>query len=319
MTAGTAGGPPEPEPAGGPPEPEPEHSAWLLRHRLLPEAELERYHTYALPELIRRAYPGAPGGERGLLTDILGWYTVVDDLFDGPLGRDVPGARALVRELTGVTRSPGGRSLGGAGVVGAWCDLWDRQCRGRTALWCRRAAGDWTRTLGTFATETAHRARGGLPSVAESALLRRWAGGLYPFMNMLEHVQGAELPARLRARPAWRRLRAHTADAATLINDLFSLAREEEQNCGFNMVVVLRRERGLTREEALTAVRERVRRLEEESALLRSGLAREFPGSRWYLEGTRQLVAGVRAWTGSTARYRGPKSQLPGVSVASLV
>ncbi|GGZ48256.1 hypothetical protein GCM10010387_48100 [Streptomyces inusitatus] len=294
------------------------HTGWLARHRLLAEGESALYRSYALPELIRLSYPGAPAAERELLTDLLGWYTVLDDRFDGPLGRDPALAGALVRRLTDVMDAPA-RVRPARGVVTAWSELWQRQCRGRTTVWRRRSARDWADCLGTFVAETAHRSRGSLPSVAEATLLRRHASCLYPFMNMLERVEGAELPGRLRARPAWHRLRSHTADAATLVNDLCSLAREEERDSGFNMVLVLSHEHGLSRDQALSAVRNRVRVLRRESEVLRGRLAREHPGSRRYLEGTRELVDGVCAWSGSTARYRGPKSQLPGVSVASLV
>ncbi|MFF8954426.1 hypothetical protein [Streptomyces sp. NPDC014894] len=325
LAAAAGGRPAGPGPAtriggpGGPGEAAGDrHTAWLVRHRLLAGAEEELYRSYALPELIRHAYPGAPVAERELLTDLLGWYTVLDDRFDGPLGRDPALARGLVRRLTEIMVTPPAVRPA-RGVLGAWSELWVRQCRGRTAVWRSRAARDWSDCLGTFVAETAHRSRGSLPSVAETTLLRRHASCLYPFMNMLERVQGAELPRRLRAGPAWHRLRAHTADAATLVNDLYSLAREEERGSGFNMVLVLRREHGLGREEALTAVRNRVRVLRRESELLRARLAREHPGCGRYLEGTRELVDGVCAWSATTARYRGPKSQLPGVSVASLV
>lgn len=289
------------------------HSAWLLGRRLLAEAELAQYRSYALPELISLAYPGAPEAEEDLLTDILGWFTVLDDHFDGPIGRDLQRARQLVGRLMDVLHPsveqgpPAGRAVEWAGAVhGAWAELWERQCRGRSAAWRRRAAQGWADCLNSFVAETEYRTRGRLPSLAEATLLRRHASCLYPFMDMLERAHGGELSARLCRRTEWHRLRANTADAATLINDLFSLEREEAQRegAGFNMVILLRRSEGLGAQESRRVVAGRVRRLIAHSEVLRARLAAAHPDSCWYLTGTRQLVDAVEAWTSSTSRYR---------------
>ncbi len=134
--------------------------------------------------------------------------------------------------------------------------------------------------------------------------LRRHGSCLYPFMNILERVHGSDAPAALHAEPALHRLRANTADAATLINDLYSLEREERQTAAaFNTVLTLQRARGCTRSRAVRAVRDRVARLRRESEELRRELRRRHPEGRWYLDGTRELVAGVQAWTSTSDRY----------------
>ncbi|WP_049574216.1 terpene synthase family protein [Streptomyces sp. SBT349] len=283
------------------------HAAWLVRHELVPESALESYRSYALPDLIDLSYPGARGGDRDLLVDILGWFTIMDDHFDGPLGRDVTGARGLVgrfrRVLTVPDVPPAVTGSPQDGVVRAWHDLWQRQRRPMTGAWCRHAVGEWATCLETFVAETSHRALDTLPSLREATRLRRHASCLYPFMNMLELVQGSEIPARLRAEPDLRRLRANTADAATLVNDLFSLEWEERAQNPFNMVVILRQTHGLSRTESIAAVRAHIRRLMADSENLRERLAPRYPEARWYLAGTRQLVIGVHAWAGNTRRY----------------
>ncbi|MCA1224336.1 terpene synthase family protein [Streptomyces sp. 8L] len=300
------------------------HTAWLLRHGLLQETALGRYQAYALPDLITYAYPRTGGDERRLLVDILGWFTILDDHFDGPAGRDLAGARDLVRRLLDVLDNPVRNAdehldgvpdvipdaiavpeppAGPAHLLAAWRDLWDRQRTGMPAAWSRRAARDWARCLTTFVTEAFHRTAVTLPTVRQAVHLRRHASCLYPFMNMLERAPGAALPEEVHAERELRLLRAHVADTATLINDLYSLEREERHSCPFNMIVILRREQRMSRAAAVAAVRAEVDRLGARSDILRNYLAAHHPGADRYLRGTRQLVEGVRLWSSTTNRY----------------
>ncbi|MFF2041398.1 cytochrome P450 [Kitasatospora sp. NPDC058170] len=288
------------------------HADWVLSHGLLTATELPRYQAYALPKLIGHAYPRARGAELDLLVDVLGWFTILDDRFDGPPGHRPVQARAIVDPLLAVLHpqdppAPGGlppQALPAPGLLGAWQELWHRQSEPMSPAWRARAAGEWRSCLETFLTESTHRAEGTAPGLAETMRLRRHASCLYPFMNILERVHGGDAPARLHAEPALHRLRAHTADAATLINDLYSLEREELQPAAaFNTVLTVQRVRGCTRRRAARTVRDRIVRLREESETLRRRLLLDHPGGQWYLDGTRELVDGVLAWTSTTHRY----------------
>ncbi|GLF98940.1 terpene synthase family protein [Streptomyces yaizuensis] len=303
------------------------HGAWLARYGLVPDADAELYRSYALPALIELAYPGAPEAELDLLTDILGWYTILDDHFDGPAGRDLRVARTLFRRFEDIVNGhgSGGRWFAmppapwANGISAAWTDLCLRQSQGRGLVWNRRSARDWRDCLYTFVAETVHRSRGSVPSVVEVLMLRRHGSAVFPFLDLLERVRDAEAPSDLRVHGQWHRLRMYTAEAIALINDLFSLAREERRKSVFNTVLVLQEEHGVTRERAVEIVAERVRLLRQECEVLRTALVAEFPQCREYLESTRTLVEAVETWTRTTGRYNGPNSQFPGVSVASLV
>ncbi|MBV6702472.1 cytochrome P450 [Kitasatospora aureofaciens] len=282
------------------------HAAWTVRHGLLSPTELPRYQAYALPELIGHAYPRTQGADLDLLIDMLGWFTVLDDRFDGSPGRRPAEARAivdpLIDALNGSTLSAEESQL-----LITWRELWNRQSAAMSPAWRARAAREWRTCLATFPAEAEHRAHGTVPrlGLAETMRLRRHGSCLYPFMNILERVHGADAPAALHADPALHRLRAHTADAATLINDLYSLEREERQGAAaFNTVLTLQRLRDCTRSRAIGAVRARVAQLRTESAALRRDLLRRHPDGDWYLHGTRELVDGVQTWTSTSHRYR---------------
>ncbi|MFJ4093830.1 cytochrome P450 [Kitasatospora sp. NPDC089913] len=283
------------------------HDDWALAHGLLAPADLARYQSFALPELIGHAYPRARGAELDLLIDILGWFTILDDRFDGPPGRDPATARAVVAPLLAVVA---GRPVPAGGpqphLVDAWRELWQRQTAPMSPEWRRRTADEWRSCLETFLAETAHRAACTHPDLAETVRLRRHASCLYPFMGILEHVHGGEAPAALHRDPALHRLRANTADAATLINDLYSADREERQQvAAFNTVLTLQRVRGCTRARAVRSVGTRIARLTAESESLRRRLLLRHPEGGWYLHGTRELVEGVHAWTSTSRRYTG--------------
>ncbi|MER7578557.1 cytochrome P450 [Kitasatospora sp. NPDC097691] len=285
------------------------HDDWAVRHGLLTPTELPGYRSYALQELIGHAFPRARGTELDLLLDMLGWFTILDDRFDGTPGRRPAEAHALVDPLISVL--DGGDTPSESQLLGSWRELWDRQSASMSPAWRARAAREWRECLATFPAEADHRARGTVPAhglgLTDTMRLRRHGSCLYPFMNILERVHGAEAPAALHAEPALHRLRAHTADAATLINDLYSLEREERQTAAaFNTVLTLQRALGCTRSRAVRAVRDRVAVLRRESEVLRRDLQRRHPAGRWYLDGTRELVAGVQAWSSTSDRYLVP-------------
>jgi hypothetical protein len=278
-----------------------EHTAWLRLHRLVPDEWLDAYWSRDLDKWIVYSYPYAHGPQRALLLDQLGWFTVLDDLFDGPLGRDLPRAQDLLDRLVCVTRGGGDAA---PGPVGAWADIWARVTDGMSTGWRDRFAADWTSCLDTFRAETRHRCAGTMPTVREAVPLRRHASAFFPAMNMLERLRRAELPDHVHAAPGFRLLRAGVADIGTLMNDVFSLPREENQDAPFNTVVLLCRERGHTRAEALAAVRADIDRLRRECVRLRDALGRQFPECQWYLRGTAQIVNGVYRWSRTTGRYR---------------
>lgn len=306
------------------------HIAWMTSYGLLrSEKEQIRYDAWALPDLIGYSFPVARGTDVNLLVDILGWFTVIDDLFDGPTGRSPDAAAAVVTPLVdtmwsddagptatdrasgliGTLRdlwhrqtfaAPGDRA---SGLIRAWQDLWHRQTFAASADWRLRAAQDWEACLETFLKETGHRYYRTAPTLGEGVLLRRHASCLYPFMNMLERVTGYPIPVALIGDSTHERLRASTADVATYVNDLYSLEREERQGQGHNMVLILQRLHGLSRSEAIEEVSARVYELIEECDRLNAQLAQLYPTAHQYLRGMRTLIDGVYLWTSTSRRY----------------
>jgi Terpene synthase family 2, C-terminal metal binding len=277
----------------------------MAAHGLLrTAAERHRYVSWALPDLIGYAFPTARGADLDLLVDVLGWFTAIDDHFDGPPGRSPTAAAAIVTPLIIHTATPqtmvSNDSDGFVDLSGAWRDLWRRQSHNAPQPWRARAAKDWESCLRTFVEEATHRHDHTVPTVAEAVLLRRHASCLYPFMNLLERVTGTELPDD----DAFEHLRATTADVAAYLNDLYSLEREEGQGEIHNMVLILRRRHNLGRDEAIRAVRGRVHRLLRERDQLAGHLARAHPAAHRYLEGMRAIVDGVHLWTSGTRRYQ---------------
>ncbi|WP_439674007.1 hypothetical protein [Embleya sp. MST-111070] len=101
------------------------HLAWPLLHGLLADEEAVRRHERArYAELAARFYPDASGADLDLGVDLMSWFFVFHELFDGPSGEDPSRAQALVGSTMEALRRPVRPSP--APVVRAFSDLWER-------------------------------------------------------------------------------------------------------------------------------------------------------------------------------------------------
>ncbi|WP_371666616.1 hypothetical protein OG985_46310 [Streptomyces sp. NBC_00289] len=283
--------------------------AWMCEHSLLVTAEeINGFNSWRLPELIAYAFPKAHGKELDILVDMLGWYTFVDDYFDGPVGHSRISSKNIIKPMIDTLHNDASDVAGDISVpvLAAWADLWHRQTEGMSTAWRGRAAKEWKACLGTFIDESSYRETRSFISTEDLVPLRRHASCLYPFMNMLERVLGDEVPSLLLDDREMKYLRAHTADIATCINDLYSLEREERQGEQFNMVLNLQRVHGCGRDEAMAATRAKIYQLLDECVQLSSSITQSYPSSLRYVEGIQAMVNGIYLWTSKTDRYALP-------------
>lgn len=157
----------------------------------------------------------------------------------------------------------------------------------------------------SFGAEAGWRTTGQLPAVWEY-LTTRQANSFLPCIALIDTVGGYELPGETYACPRVRRAVAMAATAATLVNDLYSMAREQ-RNAGldFNLPTVIAAEERCSLREAVersVAIHdELVHSFEEEAAaisLTGSPALRRFLASVW------AWLGGGREWHRSSDRYR---------------
>ncbi|MEV0252491.1 family 2 encapsulin nanocompartment cargo protein terpene cyclase [Nocardia sp. NPDC050712] len=166
----------------------------------------------------------------------------------------------------------------------------------------RTEIAGWFIALGA---EAGWRTAGRMPPVWEY-LTNRQPHSFLPCMAPIDVLGGYELCAAEYTDPRVRRVVTTAALAAQMVNDLYSMAREDQsQGREFNLPTVLAAEENCSRHEAVlhtAAIQdELVHRFEAEAAPL---AAAGSPELRRFLFGLWAWMGGNRAWHADSKRYR---------------
>ncbi|NQE68670.1 2-methylisoborneol synthase [Nocardia gamkensis] len=169
----------------------------------------------------------------------------------------------------------------------------------------RTEIAGWFIALGA---EAGWRAAGRMPPVWEY-LTNRQPHSFLPCMAPTDVLGGYELHAAEYTAPAVRRVVTTAALASQMVNDLYSMAREDLSNGReFNLPTVLAAEERCSRREAVLRTAEvhdeLVHRFEREAAPL---AAAGSPELRRFLTGLWAWMGGNRAWHADSKRYRDPQ------------
>ncbi|MFI1918621.1 family 2 encapsulin nanocompartment cargo protein terpene cyclase [Nocardia sp. NPDC020380] len=165
----------------------------------------------------------------------------------------------------------------------------------------RTEIGGWFIALGA---EAGWRTAGRMPPVWEY-LLNRQPHSFLPCMAPLDAVGGYELPAAEYTDPRVRKVTTTAALASQMVNDLYSMAREDlSDGREFNLPTVLAAEEQCSRREAVQRTAEvhdeLVHRFEAEASVL---AATGSPELRRFLGGLWAWMGGNRAWHADSRRY----------------
>ncbi|MFI6686811.1 family 2 encapsulin nanocompartment cargo protein terpene cyclase [Streptomyces sp. NPDC050485] len=157
-----------------------------------------------------------------------------------------------------------------------------------------------------YGQEGSWRSQGRMPAVWEY-LAHRQINSFLPCIAMTDVVGGYALPAVEYADPRVRRAVTMASTAATLVNDLYSMAKEHHsESVEFNLPTVIAEEERCSPREAVERSAsihdELVRTFETEAAAL--ALAGS-PQLRRFLAGVWAWLGGNRAWHSGSPRYNG--------------
>ncbi|MEV5878472.1 family 2 encapsulin nanocompartment cargo protein terpene cyclase [Streptomyces sp. NPDC052101] len=155
-----------------------------------------------------------------------------------------------------------------------------------------------------YGQEGSWRSQGRMPAVWEY-LAHRQINSFVPCVAMTDMVGGYVLPAAEYADPRVRRAVTMASTAATLVNDLYSMAKEHHSDSvEFNLPTVIAAEERCTPREAVersAAIHdELVRTFETEAAAL---ALTGSPQLRRFLTGVWAWLGGNRAWHSGSRRY----------------
>ncbi|MGW1075027.1 family 2 encapsulin nanocompartment cargo protein terpene cyclase [Streptomyces sp. NPDC002537] len=136
-------------------------------------------------------------------------------------------------------------------------------------------------------------------------LVNRQCNSFLPMVALVDAVGGYEVPAAEYYAPRVRRAFSMACTAATLVNDLYSMARESDgPGLEFNLPTVIAAEEKCALEEAVhrsvLVHDELVHTFEAEAAVL---AADGSPALRRFLAGTWAWLGGNREWHSTTPRY----------------
>ncbi|MFJ9855125.1 pentalenene synthase [Streptomyces sp. NPDC101150] len=289
---------------------------WLDEYGLLDAQGFtaDEFVHWRLAELAGFFFPEATVEGLELASDLIGWYFApFDDQFDGPLGHDprkVAGICEELAEAMDFTFLPASRSWSPA--ARGLADIWRRSGEGMSPAWRAKASVSWRGYLAAQAAESVNRRHGRVLDAEECVRRRGYATSSHVVIDLIERVGGFEVPELAWYSPTLARLRGLAAELIGLSNDLCSV--EKEEACGDtvnNLLLVLERERGCSRQEAIALLgqlaEQRVERFlqtEKEVADLDCMLdAAGRVSVRRFVEGLHDLVRGDSEWERTSGRY----------------
>lgn len=298
---------------------------WLSRFGVFEDrASVAEYDALRFDVLTGLFYPRATGADLNLGSDLVGWYFVFDDQFDGELGCRPEAVARLVADVIRITDEDLARGRAGDGdgpLLESFRDLWRRINSGRPQVWRDRFRHHWLEYLHSYHREALERTgalsgAGGAStprSVEDVLALRRHSIGVQPCLDLNEPFGGYTLPPALHGGYPLARMREATDDVVVFTNDIASLEKELAVGDVHNSVIVQWERAGGELEDAVRHIADlanaRYRWFEETAAGLPAVLAETGAGPDThravarYVDGMRHVMTGNLGWSLRTARY----------------
>ena len=158
-----------------------------------------------------------------------------------------------------------------------------------------------------YSQEAQWRSSGRTPAVWEY-LLHRYENAFFPCMVLIDPIGGYELPADEFADPRVRRTYLYAATASVLLNDLYSMHKEDPTDT--NLPNLIAAEEQCTLQEAVNrAARihdELMYTIEAEAAVLSAAGS---PQLRRFLAGLWAWMGGSKEWHATSPRYNSPSAR----------
>ncbi|MFI6809913.1 terpene cyclase [Streptomyces luteogriseus] len=282
---------------------------WTERHGLIGTATArERFDRADFGSFAAATYPTADRQGVCLIADWFAWLFLLDDqLDDGALGKDPLKTGELMSQLFEVLTGDGDTPPAGApSIVTSLADLWRRT--EASPRWRARFVDHVIAGGLAAGWEADNRARGMIPDVPSYVENRRHTGAIYVCMDLIEVVEGIDLPTEVYdSEPFARALRA-ACDVVCWTNDVYSLDKETALGEYHNLVTVVQHAHVLTADQAVDRVAALIADEVESFARWEGQALRTLPEHTALLEpyfaGMRSWMRGNFDWSARTRRYR---------------
>lgn len=291
-----------------------DHLDWPRSFGLITtDAAAARHSKGNYADLAAGFYPSATGEDLDLGVDLMSWFFLFDDLFDGPRGDDPQQAARLTDRVAAALDGP---LPDDAPLIAlGFADVWRRTCHGMSPNWCARSARHWRAYFAGYVEEASSR-RFNTPyrEAGEYLAMRRRTIGVQPTVDLGERAAHCEVPQCIFDSAVLSAMLVIAIDVNLLFNDIASLEKEEARGEQNNMVFILMREHGWSRRRSIAQMQEEVRTRLDQFLLLESCLPRLFDTfdltqqerenvERYRHDAVRSVIRGSYDWHRSSGRY----------------
>ncbi|GAA3617720.1 hypothetical protein GCM10022419_124040 [Nonomuraea rosea] len=298
-----------------------QHLAWPRAIGLISSEAAEQRHLQAdYADLAARFYPSATGPDADLGVDLMTFFFLFDDLFDGPRGEDPRAARALTDAVAAALDGP--LPADAPAIAHGFSDVWRRTRQGMSQAWCARAARTWRGYLSGYVDEAASRHHHApCASMAEYLTMRRHTIGAMPTLDLAERAGHYEVHQGLFGSAVITAMLRIAIDTNLIDNDIASLEKEEARGEQNNIVLVIQRERGWPVPRCVAYLQDEVRTRIEQFLILEDRLpevydscglsaAERATADEYRDDGIRALIRGAYDWHRRSGRYS-PEYAIP--------
>lgn len=291
-----------------------DHLAWPRSLGLIStEAAARRHSKGDYADLAAYFYPSATGADLDLGVDLMSWFFLFDDLFDGPRGEDPREAKKLTDAVGAVLDGPLAASA--PPIAHGFADVWRRTCHGMSPAWCDRTAEHWRGYFSGYVEEASSRYRNAPYNRADDYLaMRRRTIGVLPTVDLAERTGHYEVLRWVYDSAIFSALLEIAIDTIVMLNDIASLEKEKARGELNNLVLILMREHGWSQGRSIGHMRHEIRTRLEQFLLLESCLPKVYDifalnqkeretVERYRTDGMRAVIRGSYDWHGSSGRY----------------
>ncbi|MFI5987513.1 hypothetical protein ACIBEA_42440 [Streptomyces sp. NPDC051555] len=222
---------------------------WMSASGLLDPSTATRYcRSYVIADCASWIWPLGRYPDVVDGANLIGWFFLHEEQFDGPAGSDPERTREAVGDLIALIQ--GRRPEHPSVSTRAFAQLLASFNEGMSDGWKARHAEHWLRFFTAYIVEARYRSTGAWPTVEEFTTLRRDSIGNAVMFDLIERFGHFETPAQIQDSAVFHEMITAALDATMLQNDLVSARREAEADDTHNTVLVQAHQHGQTLEEA---------------------------------------------------------------------
>ncbi|MFE1311294.1 pentalenene synthase [Streptomyces sp. NPDC058755] len=277
------------------------------------EAAAARHLRGAYADLASRFYPHTTGADLDLGVDLMSWFFLFDDLFDGPRGEDPEETRSLTVAVAAALDGPLPDTA--PPIAHGFADIWHRSCAGMSPAWRARSARHWRNYFTGYVDEALSRFHDTpYDCAAQYLAVRRQTIGVQPTVDMAEAAGHFEVPQRVFDSAVLSAMLQIAIDVNLMFNDIASLEKEEARGERNNLVFILQREHGWPKGRSIAHLQDEVHARLSQYLLLESCLskvcdiydldaAEREAVERYRTDAVRTVIRGSYDWHRSSGRY----------------